>query len=115
MKAALALLAAACFLQVCTAADYPPAPQSFDAAKFTAWEKQEVAGSRRANIDVSFTAADGSQDTIKMWRLDLVGDSHARGFAHGALLAKEVAFFIGPALDKYIINEVMGMHVDKVS
>jgi len=108
----LALLAA-----VVSATDYPPAPQSFEAAKFTAWEREntEVAGSRRANIDVPFTAADGSQDSIKMWRLDLVGDSHARGFAHGALLAKEVAFFIGPAIDKYIINEVMGLHVDKVS
>ena len=30
-------------------------------------------------------------------------------------MAKEVAFFIGPAIDKYIINEVMGLHVDKVS
>lgn len=81
---------------------YPDPPQSFEAAKYTNWQDGDVAGSRRGTIDINF---DGD-DYIKMYLLDLVGDAKQRGFAHGKLLAKEIAAFTGPALDDFFSSMV---------
>ena len=94
---------------------YPAPPATFEAAKYTKWDVLRKSGdSRRATIDVQFTAADGTADSITMIRLDLVGDPKARGFAHGALLAKEIAEFAGPALDKFVVQSIMNESFDKV-
>ena len=78
-------------------ADYPAPPQTFNAADWTKWEDVSVKDSKRAMVDISF---DGG-DYIKLFRLDLVGDAKARGFAQGALMAHEIVEFMGPALDNF--------------
>ena len=84
-------------------ADYPAPPQTFDAHDYTKWSDVVVGESKRAEIDINF---DGG-DYIKLYRLDLVGDAKARGFAHGSLLAKEIAEFCGPALDNFFSEMVL--------
>lgn len=101
-------------LALVNAVEYPAPPANFEAAKWTKWELREVAGSRRGNVDVEFTAADGSADNIKLIRLDLLGDSKARGFAHGALLTKEIVQFAGAEMDKFIVKSVLNLHFNKV-
>eukprot|EP00605_Chrysophyceae_sp_TOSAG23-4_P002433 GSChrysophyteH1.ASY1.ANO1.2692.1 assembled CDS len=83
-------------------ADYPEPPQTFTASKYTTWDSENVANSRRSVIDIQFKDANGKDDFVKMERLDLVGTAKERGFAHGALIAKEIVDFTGPQLDKYI-------------
>lgn len=58
---------------------------------------------------MEFQDANGAADYIKMSRVDLVGDSQQRGFAHGALLAEEIRTFTTVALDAYIMQTVNGM------
>jgi len=94
---------------------YPEPPATFEASKYTKWDLRKVGESRRGEIDVEFTAADGTPDFVRMIRLDLVGDSKTRGIAHGALLAKEIAMFAGPELDKFVVQSIMNESFDKVS
>ena len=67
---------------------YQEPPPTFDPKPNTVWDKLEHKGSKRGALNVKFTGTDGIADSVNMYRLDLVGDSHARGFAHGYLLAK---------------------------
>lgn len=94
--------------------DYPAPPATFEASKYTTFAPKEVKGSRRADINVQFTAADGSSDSVKMIRVDLVGTPYERGYAHGSLLTSEIAEFAGPALDKFVVQEVMNLSFEKV-
>lgn len=104
------------FLGVAAAAvaanEYPAPPATFVASDFTSWQKREVAGSRRAEVDVQFTAADGTADFVQLVRLDLVGDTKQRGFAHGALLADKIVSFAKVELDQFIRDEVRNYHFD---
>lgn len=85
---------------------YPPPQQTFTASKYTRFSPRDIVGkSRMGVIDVQFTAADGSKDYIQMKRLDLVGDAKERGFAHGALLARQIEYFLGPQMDKYLAQQ----------
>lgn len=71
------------------AIDYETPGQTFEAKQYTVWNNLRRAGkSRRAEISVDFKAEDGSDDYIHAYRLDLVGNSYDRGYAHGYLLAK---------------------------
>lgn len=81
---------------------YPDPPPTFEASKYTSWAEGDVAGSRKGTIDINF----GSDDYVKMFMLDLVGDAKQRGYAHGKLLAKEISTFIGPALDNFFSSMV---------
>src|SRR5689334_14627340 len=67
---------------------YPEPPPTLDPKPYTTWNKIGVKGSRRGDISVPFTNADGTTDSVNMIRLDLVGDAKTRGYAHGYLLAK---------------------------
>jgi hypothetical protein len=74
----------------------------FEASEYTTWNQlRRVGKSRRAEIDISFKAADGSDDQVQMVRLDLVGNAKERGFAHGSLLAAEILDFVGPKVRKF--------------
>lgn len=86
-------LIVAALLCVVAAASYPPPPPTFQAADWTTWQPTAVNGSRRANVAVKFAAPDGTADVINLIRLDLLGDSFARGFAHGSLIANEIVQF----------------------
>lgn len=78
-----------CFLCASAGAAVYPAPNpTFDASSFTTWTGESVGKSRRANVYVPFTAADGSADMISVMQLDLVGNDYERGYAHGYLMAK---------------------------
>jgi hypothetical protein len=117
----------------CIAADYPTPNPTYDAAQFTQWNPASVKNSKKANIYVPFVASDGSNDMISIYRLDLVGNDYERGYAHGFLMARgnhwlellfryfssnvhlfyahivEILEFQGPQLDKFFIQEVMGI------
>jgi len=80
---------------------YPTPQGTYDAKSFTTWDKIHVKGSRRGNIYVPV----GSDDFVSMTRLDLVGNSYDRGYAHGALLAKELVVFLGPKMDQYLMQQ----------
>lgn len=70
------------------ATDYPTPGATFAAKDYTVWQHRKVQNSRRADVTVNFKAADGSDDYIHLFRLDMVGNPYERGFAHGALLTK---------------------------
>lgn len=70
------------------ATDYPTPGATFAAKDYTVWQRRKVQNSRRADVTVNFKAADGSDDSIHLFRLDMVGTPYERGFAHGALLTK---------------------------
>ncbi len=76
------------FVAQATAGTYAEPPPTFEAAQYTVWDKLTIKGSRKGTIHIPFTGADGQPDSVSMTRLDLVGDSHARGYAHGYLMAK---------------------------
>lgn len=72
-------------LAVCATAlkaSYPTPPPTFEAADYFKWTTK-YGESRRGEIAINF---DGD-DSINMTRVDLVGDAHARGYAHGYLLS----------------------------
>ena len=47
---------------------------------------------------------------ICIYRLDLVGNSdYERGYAHGSLMAKEIAQFVEVELSKYYMSLVMSI------
>lgn len=64
-------------------------------------------------INAPFTNADGSEDAVNMYRLDLVGNTYDRGFAHGALLAKEIAYFTEVGLNKYYMDMVLDLDISQ--
>lgn len=78
---------------VALSAVYPDPPPTFEASKYTTWDELTVKGSSKAKINVEFTGADGSPDSISMTQLDLVGDDYQRGYAHGYLLAHGISYF----------------------
>ena len=90
MRVLIALLVLA--IAAIAFADYPQPPPTFEASDYTTWHKRFVQKSRRADINVNFKAADGSDDNISMTRLDLVGSVYERGYAQGFLLAKGKQF-----------------------
>lgn len=44
---------------------------------------------------------------MNIYRLDLVGSTSERGFAYGALMAKEIVYFIDVGLTKYYMDMVL--------
>lgn len=78
----------------------------------TTWVKKS-GKSKMGHINAPFTAADGSSDNVHMYRLDLVGTDYERGYAHGALLSKEILEFVEIALPKYYIAAVMNIDVSQ--
>lgn len=100
-----------CFLLLlgvlaCIAAE----PATYEAGDYTTWNRlRKVGDSKRGEIHVPLTTTDGSEDSIDMVRLDLVGDAYTRGYAHGALLTKEIVEFTGPQLDFYFAEEILGL------
>ncbi len=68
--------------------DYPAPPPTFQAKDFTTWQHLKHDGSKRADILIPFTGADGQEDSIKLFRVDLVGDAYNRGYGHGYLLSR---------------------------
>lgn len=107
----LLTVASSAVLEVST--DYPAPPQTFLAKDFTKWSDKDVSGSRKAEIDVEFTAADGTADFIKYVRLDLIGTPYQRGFAHGSLISYQIAEFIGPAMDRYFASAVLNIDISQ--
>jgi hypothetical protein len=94
--------------------DFPEAQMSFEADRFSSFEDGDVHGSRKGMINVNFKDAQGEDDYINLFRLDLIGTSKERGFAHGALLAKEITDFGITALNTYIEQMVWGaLDLDK--
>lgn len=90
--------------------EYPVPAATYDAKDYTTWNNLKRAGkSRRAEIQVDFTADDGSADFVHMFRVDLVGNAYDRGYAQGYLLAREMAEFMGPKLDKFYMDEVLNI------
>jgi hypothetical protein len=62
-----------------------------DPAPFTKWVSTSGDGlSRKAVLSVPFVNASGSDDSVNLWRVDLVGNAQQRGFAQGELLAVEI-------------------------
>lgn len=95
--------------------DYPAPPATYEASSFTKWDGTiSVDGSKRGMINVQFQDAEGNDDYINVFRVDLVGDSQQRGFAHGALLAKEIREFTTVQLDKYIASMVMDLDISSL-
>lgn len=88
VKLALPVLASLAAISGIAATDYPAPNPTFEASSYTTWDEKTVANSKKAKIYVPFTAADGSEDMISVYRLDLVGNDYERGYAHGYLMAK---------------------------
>jgi hypothetical protein len=112
---ALAALTLFCFVSNTQSIDYATAPPTFEASQYTNWQHStyDLKGSRRANLNVPFTNDVGESDSVHLVRVDLVGeDSYDRGFAHGFLLAKEIAEFSGPALDKFYMDMILELQKD---
>mmetsp|Transcript_42422 Transcript_42422/g.92310 ORF Transcript_42422/g.92310 Transcript_42422/m.92310 type:complete len:460 (+) Transcript_42422:25-1404(+) len=63
--------------------------------------------SRVGKISAAFTDSEGNQDSVNIYRLDLVGTTKERGFAYGAMMAKEIVRFIDVALNKYYMDMVL--------
>jgi hypothetical protein len=92
---------------------YPEPPPTFQAKEFTTWNNKKVGNSRRGEIHIPFTnPTDGSNDFVSMTRVDLLGNAYDRGFAHGALLTKEIIEFAVVKLDKYFMDEVLNIEID---
>eukprot|EP00349_Pseudokeronopsis_sp_Brazil_P006323 CAMPEP_0202971564 /NCGR_PEP_ID=MMETSP1396-20130829/28371_1 /ASSEMBLY_ACC=CAM_ASM_000872 /TAXON_ID= /ORGANISM="Pseudokeronopsis sp., Strain Brazil" /LENGTH=464 /DNA_ID=CAMNT_0049701063 /DNA_START=25 /DNA_END=1419 /DNA_ORIENTATION=+ len=101
------LLALIAYLAAAT--DYPPAGPTFAAKDYTVWSRRKVQNSRLADITVNFKATDGSDDSVHLYRLDMVGTPYERGFAQGSLMTKEIVEFLGPVMDKYYADEVLSI------
>lgn len=95
-----------------TAGTYPEPPATFEANAYTTWDQVGVAGSRKAEIYVPFTAADGSSDFVRTQKLDLIGDGHARGYAHGYLMKNEITQFLRK-LDVYFMEMVLDIDLSQ--
>lgn len=93
---------------------YPPPPPTFKASDYTTFDNNDINGSKRGLINVSYINSDGNNDYIKIIRLDLIGNSHERGFAHGALLAHEIVRFYGPEMEKYYIKNYKDFDVTRL-
>jgi hypothetical protein len=87
-KIALSSLLALATVGIVASTDYPAPQPTYEAGSFTTWDSKTIKNSKKAKIDVPITLEDGSSDYISMYRLDLVGNDHERGFAHGYLMAK---------------------------
>jgi len=111
LVAAFVILALGCALAL--KGNYPTPPPTFEAKDWTKWDLRKSGKSRRANIDVKFQAADGSDDYISMTRLDLVGTAYERGYAQGQLLNKEIREFISVQLNKFYAQEVLSLDVSQ--
>lgn len=98
------------YIQASLCLEYPPPPQQLDPTDFTDWS-QTYGESRRADIHVPFTNEDGSDDFVRLYRLDLVGNAYERGFAHGALMAKEIVEFMDIGLSSYLIEAILNMDI----
>lgn len=93
------------------ASDYPEPPQIFDALSNTKYVKHS-GKSRSGTINIDFQAADGSDDYIKLGRVDLVGDSKTRGYDYGKMLAHEIVKFVDHDLNKFYVETVMSVEFD---
>lgn len=93
------------------ATEYKTPPAILDPSSGTTWV-QKYQESRKALIDAPFIDAEGNADNVHCYRLDLVGDVKQRGFAHGALLAREIEYFVNVGLNKYYIDMVMGIDLN---
>jgi len=82
-----------CASSLRSACSYQTPPPIFEASQYTSWYGM-FESSRVADIHVPFKTADGGSDSVFLKRVDLIGDEYARGRAHGALLAMEIAEFI---------------------
>lgn len=91
--------------------DFKTPPPTFEASKFTTWDKRSISGSRKGKIYVSFKDSQQNDDYVAISRLDLVGDARSRGYAHGALLATEIVEFVGPKLTKYFADEILNIDI----
>jgi hypothetical protein len=91
--------------------EYKTPPPILDPAPYTSWQRSE-GPSRLAVIDVPFTDESGNADNVHCYRMDLVGDVYARGFAHGALLAKEIVYFVDVGLNKYYMDMILGIDLN---
>ena len=90
---------------------YVTPPPIFDALSHTTWSRTS-ANSRIGDITVPFTNTDGNEDNIKMYRLDLVGDAHTKGYDHGYLLHREIIEFVDVKLNKYFMDMVLNLDFD---
>lgn len=100
---------------ICVACgEYAEPPPTLDPQPHTTWSQVKVGESRKADINIPFTATDGTSDFVAMLRLDLVADSgYDRGYAHGYLLANEIVEFAGPKLNQYYRDIVMDIDVSQ--
>lgn len=103
----IVLLALVAYLAAAT--DFPTPAATFEAKDYTVWQRRKVQNSRLADVTVNFKNADGLDDSVHLFRLDMVGTPYERGFAHGALLTKEIIEFTGPVMDKYYADEVLSL------
>ena len=63
----------------------------FDPAPYTNWVATSTDGlSRKAVVSVPFVNSSGANDSVNLWRADLVGNAQQRGFAQGELYAIEI-------------------------
>lgn len=60
---------------------YENAPPIFDPKPFTTWSRTS-GKSKYAYMQVPFTNADGSSDSVNMYRVDLVGTTYERGISY---------------------------------
>ena len=111
-KFTLALLTTLAAVNSVASADYPAPNPTYDAQQYTTWSDKTVGKSRKAKVYVPFTAADGSQDMISIYRLDLVGNDYERGYAHGYLLAKGTPtyFCLGRTCIKLLTLSLCNFH-----
>lgn len=98
------------YVQSCYGAQYQIPPQQLDPTPFTEWS-QTYGESKRADIHVPFVNEDGTDDFVRLYRLDLVGNAYEKGFAHGALMAKEIVEFINIGLSTYLIEAIMNLDI----
>jgi len=91
--------------------DYQDPPEIFQASEYTTWG-EEIENSRKAQLTVDYVNPQGEADQISMIRLDLVGDSKQRGYAHGALLAHEIMEFVTVKLPIYYASMLPGDFIE---
>jgi hypothetical protein len=91
---------------------YLTPPAMINPKDYTTWTTS-YSKSRMAKINAPFTNDQGEADTVHIYRLDLVGNQYERGFAHGAMMAKEIDFFVNVALPKYFISTIMDLDFSK--
>jgi hypothetical protein len=94
--------------------EYQTPPPIFDPSTYTTWVQEVTTTgglSRKSLIDVPFKSEDGSDDNVHMYRVDLVGNTYERGFAHGALLTKEIFQLAEVGLTKYLIDAIIKIDI----